>query len=111
MAGGCQGGGSTRCATFKIQSVEEENLRVFIGIVKGGAELKIFRFMLKYNDLFVTQNLSGNVIAFMGGRPLEGRPWIFNIPRDKPTGYGLYLEAWCIRHSNARSSRNESQEG
>ena len=40
--------------------------------------------MLKYNDLFVAQNLSGNVIAFMGGRPMEGRPWIFNIPRDKP---------------------------
>ena len=39
--------------------------------------------MLKYNDLFVAQNLSGNVIAFMGDRPLEGRPWIFKIPRDK----------------------------
>ena len=48
------------------------------------AELKIFHSMLKYNDLFVAQNLSGNVIAFMGGRPLEGKTWIFKIPRDKP---------------------------
>ena len=45
-----------------------------MGMVKGGAELKIFHSMLKYNDLFVAQNLSGNVIAFMGDRPLEGRP-------------------------------------
>ena len=40
--------------------------------------------MLKYNNLFVAQNLSGNVIDFMGDRPLEGRPWIFKIPRDNP---------------------------
>ena len=40
--------------------------------------------MLKYNDLFVAQNLSGNLIAFMCDRPLEGTPWIFKIPRDKP---------------------------
>ena len=40
--------------------------------------------MLKYNDFFVAQNISGNVIAFMGGRPLEGRPWIFKITRYKP---------------------------
>ena len=53
-------------------------------MVKGDAELKIFHSMLKYNDLFVAQNLSGNVITFMGGFPLEGRPWIFNIPRDNP---------------------------
>ena len=33
--------------------------------------------------MFVAQNLSGNVIALMGDRPLEGRPWIFKIPRDK----------------------------
>ena len=40
--------------------------------------------MLKYNVLFVAQNPSGNVIAFMGDRPLESRPWIFKIPWDKP---------------------------
>ena len=34
--------------------------------------------------MFVAQSLSGNVIAFMGDRPMEGRPWIFKIPRDKP---------------------------
>ena len=53
-------------------------------MVKVDAELNIFHSMLKYNDLFVAQNLSGNVIAFMGDRPLEGRPWILKIPRDKP---------------------------
>ena len=24
------------------------------------------------------------MIAFMGDRPLEGKPWVFNIPQDKP---------------------------
>ena len=63
--------------------MEAANLQVLVGMVKGDAELKIFHSTLKYNDLFVAQNLSGNVIAFMGYRPLEGRPWIFKIPRDK----------------------------
>ena len=40
--------------------------------------------MFKYNNFFVAQNLSNSVIAFMGDLPLEGRPWIFKIPRDKP---------------------------
>ena len=40
--------------------------------------------MLKYNDLFVSQNLSGNVIAFMGDFPLQERTWLFKIPRDNP---------------------------
>ena len=57
---------------------------VFVGMVKGDTELKIYYYMLKYNDLFFAQNLSGNVIAFMGDHPLEGRPWIFKIPREKP---------------------------
>ena len=59
-------------------------MRVFVVMVKGEAELKPFHSMIKYNDLFVAQNLSVNVIAFMGYRPLEGRPWVFKIPRDKP---------------------------
>ena len=83
MAGRCQGE-STKCATFKIKAAEAENLRVFVGMVKGDAELKLFHCMLKYNDLFVSQNLSGNVIAFMGDRPLEGRLWTFKIPQYKP---------------------------
>ena len=78
------GGGSKKCATFKIQAVEAENLRVFVGMVKGDAELKIFYSTLKYNDFFVTQNISVNFIAFMGDHPPEGRPWIFKIPRDNP---------------------------
>ena len=57
---------------------------VFVGMLKGDVEFKIFHSMLKFNDLFVTQNLSGNVIAFIGDRPLEGRQWIFKIPQDKP---------------------------
>ena len=64
--------------------MEAANLRLFVGMVKGYAELKIFPSMLKYNDFFVAQNFSGNVIAFMWDCPLEGRPWIFKIPRDKP---------------------------
>ena len=75
---------STKCATFKIQVAEAANLRVFVGMVKGDAELKIFYSMLKYNNFFVAQNLPGNVIDFMGDRPLEGRPCIFKIPRYKP---------------------------
>ena len=78
------GGESTKCAKFKIQAVEAGHLRVFVGIVKGDAELKIFHSMLKYNNLFVAKNLSGNVIAFMGDCPLEGRPWMFKIRRDNP---------------------------
>ena len=41
------GGESTKCATFKIQAVEAANLRVFVGMVKGDAELKIFHSVLK----------------------------------------------------------------
>ena len=78
------GGELKKCATFKIQSAKAANLRVFVGMVKGDAELKIFHSMLKYNNLFVAKNISGNVITFMGYRPLEGSMWIFKIPRDKP---------------------------
>ena len=78
------GADSTKCATFKIQAAEVEILWVFVGMVKGDAELKIFHSMLKYKDFFVAQNLSGNVIAFMGDCPLEGIPRISKIPRDKP---------------------------
>ena len=40
--------------------------------------------MLKYNNMFVAQNLYGNVIDFVGDRTLELRLWIFKIPQDKP---------------------------
>ena len=39
--------------------------------------------MVKYNDMFATNNTSGSVIGFMGDRTLAGRPWVFNISRDK----------------------------
>ena len=42
----------TMCATFKIHAVEAANLRVFVGMVKGDAELKILHSMLEYNDFF-----------------------------------------------------------
>ena len=77
------GGESTKFVMFKMQAVGAANLQVFLGMVKGDAELKLFRSVVKYNDVFVAQNLSGNVIAFMGDRPLEFRPWVFKIPRDK----------------------------
>ena len=83
MAGRCWGT-STKYATFKIQAAEAANLWVFVGMIKGDAELKIFNSMLKYNDLFVAQSLSGKVIAFVRYLPLEGRLWIFKVPQEKP---------------------------
>ena len=55
-----------------------------MGTVKGDTELKISHSMIKYNDMFVTNNLSGSVIGFMGDRILARRPWVFKIMRDKP---------------------------
>ena len=46
-----------------MQVVEAANLRVFVGMVKGDAELKISHSTLKDNDFFVAQNISGNVIC------------------------------------------------
>ena len=40
--------------------------------------------MLKYNDLFLAQNFAVDVIELMGDNPLEGMPWVFKIPWDKP---------------------------
>ena len=57
-----------------MQAIEAADLWVFVGMVKGGVELKFFHSMLNYNDLSVALNISDNVIAFMGGCPLEGRP-------------------------------------
>ena len=68
--------------------MEVENLRVFVGMVKGCAELKILHSMLKYNNLFVAQNISGNFIDFMGDRPCkEGR--VYSIFHSKIHGHGL----------------------
>ena len=53
------GGESKEYTTFKMQAVEAANLRVFVGMVKRDAKLKIFHSMIKYNDLFVAQNISG----------------------------------------------------
>ena len=53
---------------------------VFVGIVKGGAELKIFHYMLNYNDTFVAPNNYGNVIVFMEDPLSERRLWVSKIP-------------------------------
>ena len=68
---------------FRAQALESQNMRVFVGMVKGDNKLKVFHSMVKYNDMFATNNLSGSVIGFMGDRPLDGMPWVFNIPQDK----------------------------
>ena len=38
---------STKCATFKMQTAEVENLRVFVGMVKRDMELKLFHYISK----------------------------------------------------------------
>ena len=40
--------------------------------------------MMKYNEMFHTKYITGSVVGFMGYMPLVGRPWVFQIPRDKP---------------------------
>ena len=60
------GGESTKCAKFKIQAVEATKLWVFVSMVKGDVELKTFHSILKYNDLFVAKNISGNLILSCG---------------------------------------------
>ena len=51
--------------------------------------------MIKYKNLFFAQNISGNVIVFIGDLPLEGGNWIFKIPRDKPWAWP---EVKCFRN-------------
>ena len=40
---------------FKMQAVGAVNMRVFVGMVKGDAELKLLHSMVKHYDLFVAQ--------------------------------------------------------
>ena len=74
--------------------MESQNLQVFVGTVKGDNELKVFHSMVKYNYMFATNNISGSVIGFMEDSPLFGRPWVSNIPRDKPWAWpaGEYVD-------------------
>ena len=46
-------------------------LRLFFGTVKGEVKIKLFHYVLKYNGFLVAQNLSGNLIAFMGDRTAD----------------------------------------
>ena len=78
------GGDDVEAKDFMAQALESKNMQVFVVMVKGDTELKVLHSMVKYNDMLATNNTSGSVIGFMGDRPLTGRPWDFNIPRDKP---------------------------
>ena len=69
---------------FRAQALESQNMWVFVGMVKEDNKLKVFHSMVKYNYMFATNNISGSVIGFMEDSPLFGRPWVSNIPRDKP---------------------------
>ena len=69
---------------FRAQDLESQNLQVFVGMVKGDIELKVFHSMIKYNGMFANNNLIRSVIGFMGNGTLAGRPWVLNTPRDKP---------------------------
>ena len=77
------GGDGLKAKEFRAQALESQNMWVFVGMVKGDTKLKVFHSMVKYNDMFATNNLSGSVIGFIGDRPLDGMPWVFNIPQDK----------------------------
>ena len=90
------GDDNAKAKDFRAQALELQNLQVFVGMVKGDTELKIFHSMIKYNDMFATNNLSGSVIGFMGDRPLAGRPWVFKIPRDKPWAWP---EVECVENA------------
>ena len=46
---------STKCTKFKIQVAEKANMRIFVGMVKWDAELKIIHSMFKWIDFFVAQ--------------------------------------------------------
>ena len=65
------GGDYSKAKYFTYQALELKNLKVFVGVVKGDTKLKVFHSMLKYNEIFATNNLSGIVIAFMGCRHLS----------------------------------------
>ena len=82
-------GESTKCATFKIQAVEAANLRVFVGMVKGDAELKIFHSMLKTTICLLLQ-ISLEMLLFSWGivHRKEGRGY----SRFHGTGHGYGLK-------------------
>ena len=73
-------GDNMKSKDVRVQALEAQNLQIFLGIVKGDTKVKLFQSMVKYNDMFSTNNLIGSVIGFIGDRPLAGRPWVFKIP-------------------------------
>ena len=93
-------------------------MRVFVGMVKEDTELKLFHSMLKYNGLFVAKNICGNVIAFMGYLPLEGRPWVFKIPHENPwawpevklTSISIEIQTHFIQESNRNAMWDTTEE-
>ena len=77
-------GDDFRAKYFRAQALESQNQQVFIAVVKRNSKLKVFHYMVKYNDMFATNNISDIVIVFMGDRLLEGRLWVFDISLDNP---------------------------
>ena len=68
------GGYDSKAKDFRSQTLESQNLQIFVEVVKGDTKLKVFYSMVKYNNMFSTNNIFGSVIGFMGDRPLEGSP-------------------------------------
>ena len=68
------GGDDSKAKYVRAQALESQNLQFFVGMVKRDTELKVFCSMVKYNDMFATNNLSSSVIVFMGDSPFAGRP-------------------------------------
>ena len=80
MTGICWGG-STKCATFKIQAAEAENLRVFVGMVQGGRRVKNISLYVKIQQFVCCSKYLWKYYFFDGGSS-TGRK-----PMDFPVGY------------------------
>ena len=58
------GGDDYKAKYLRDQASESQNIQVFVGVVKGDTELKVFYSMVKYNDMFSTNNPIDSVIGF-----------------------------------------------
>ena len=74
------GGDDSKAKEFRAQALESKNILVFVGVVKGDTELKVFHSMVKYNDMSVTNAISGSHIGLMEDTNSSRRPRVFKIP-------------------------------